>query len=1183
MSVYTGTKVNYGNTTSTVWGNSASSGALWYPEQDSANLAQAWTISGNAAGDTLSGGSNNDLMYGLAGADYLYGGSGNDVIFGNAGADYLYGEDGNDWLEYDSADALVDGGSGTDTISANFSSVGASINLTASKYASIEVVQGSSLGDTLFGSSYAESLSGGNGNDLLFGGAGGNDTLFGGSGADTFRFDGGYGNVIIGNDGAMASDAVKFQNVSLSEFNFGGSTNDALAGAMITGATGNLAFSVFKDGVTSSLTVQDWYTSYAASGDRVTRFVTADNVTFNVMLGNSVGSQSFTGTSLADVIYTYTGNNTLNGAAGADTVVGGNGNDLLYYDSLDNLFGGLGNDTVTAASLSSAVYLDLSGSKLKSIEYAIGTSLADTLWGSSLNDTLVGGAGADSLYGGSGNDALIGGAGMDVFLVKPNEGTDTIYADTTPTDNASDVVYLAGSKFSDLSFSTTGNDVVINYTSESGYTGGVDLQNWLTQNTTYGAVDANKYRVSRFVTDDKTFSLAVANDSNTSLWGTSIDDYILGGTGNDTILSYAGSDTIVAGNGDDLIFYDTSDVILDGGNGNDTLSLTKQTVATVIDLGENSNKKYKSIEYVAGSSLADWIAGTSTAAETLSGAAGADVLWGGTGTFADSLAGGTGADTFWFGKQQGQDIIANDGVQSVSDVVYLYDASVADLSFAVGTNNLSVYVGASAGYTDSLTLENWALSNTATASTQNLSRVNTFVTTDMTFSVAIANGATAGATLLGTTGVDIVYGSAYDDSLNGGSGADSINGGDGNDIIVFDSVDYKVDGGSGIDTLKAAGAGAFVYLADSKYTSIEYIAGTTGSDTLGGTSGAETLEGGSGADILWGGSGDDSLSGGAGSDTYWFGSNDGTDTIAADAVNNVSDVVYFGNMNGLVSFSALSFTAGTDDLTISVNEASGYTDKLVLASWMTYNANATTANQSRINKFVTSDGTFGLAVGTDASESLRGTSLADYIQAGAGDDTINGLVGKDLIYAGDGNDIITYSTAALVINGGSGNDTLSVASATAGTMAYLGQTNVTSVEYLLGSSYADSLAGSINDDTIEGGAGNDILWGMTGSDVLTGGAGVDTYWFGSGDGADTISSASTNVQDTVYFYNTGSAFSCTLSGDNLVINYGNGDSLTIADWNKTDGQKLNQFQAAGVSGTYKLTMIDSTTASWTKI
>lgn len=73
-------------------------------------------MEGTAGNDTLTGTTGNDRLYGHAGNDILNGGTGDDFLRGGAGADTLRGDAGNDTLVYDAADAVIDGGSGIDTL-----------------------------------------------------------------------------------------------------------------------------------------------------------------------------------------------------------------------------------------------------------------------------------------------------------------------------------------------------------------------------------------------------------------------------------------------------------------------------------------------------------------------------------------------------------------------------------------------------------------------------------------------------------------------------------------------------------------------------------------------------------------------------------------------------------------------------------------------------------------------------------------------------------------------------------------------------------------------------------------------------------------------------------------------------------------------------------------------------------
>ena len=62
-------------------------------------------------------------------------------------------------------------------------------------------------------------------------------------------------------------------------------------------------------------------------------------------------------------------------------------------------------------------------------------------------------------------------------------------------------------------------------------------------------------------------------------------------------------------------------------------------------------------------------------------------LWGGSGDVSDVLFGGDGSDIFFYGKNDGEDVIKN---ASSSDVVYLYDVSLSDITSAdISGNKIS--------------------------------------------------------------------------------------------------------------------------------------------------------------------------------------------------------------------------------------------------------------------------------------------------------------------------------------------------------------------------------------------------------------------------------------------------------------------------------------------------------------
>ncbi len=105
-------------------------------------------------------------------------------------------------------------------------------------------------------------------------------------------------------------------------------------------------------------------------------------------------------------------------------------------------------------------------------------------------------------------------------------------------------------------------------------------------------------------------------------------------------------------------------------------------------------------------------------------------------------------------------------------------------------------------------------------------------------------------------------------------------------------------------------------------------------------------------------------------------------------------------------------------------------------------------------------------VGTDATETIKGTLAGDQIFGFAGNDTIMGYQGQDCIDGMGGNDKLI---------GGDDSDKL------------------------IGGSGADRLIGDDGRDKLYGGSGNDRLEGRAGNDMLAGGSGNDRLIGGSGD------------------------------------------------------------------------------------
>ena len=136
------------------------------------------------------------------------------------------------------------------------------------------------------------------------------------------------------------------------------------------------------------------------------------------------------------------------------------------------------------------------------------------------------------------------------------------------------------------------------------------------------------------------------------------------------------------------------------------------------------------------------------------------------------------------------------------------------------------------------------------------------------------------ATIVGTTGDDVINGTSGPDVIAGLGGNDTINGGKGDDVICGYAGDDTLNGDDGNDTL--IGSYGNDELDGGKGS--DTLTGGDGSDVLDGRDGEDVLDGGSGNDALTGGDGDDTLAGGNGNDALT--GNKGDDVLDGGADND---------------------------------------------------------------------------------------------------------------------------------------------------------------------------------------------------------------------------------------------------------------------------------------------------------
>ena len=383
--------------------------------------ADADTLYGNGGDDKVTGNGGDDVLTGGAGNDTISGGDGDDYLMGDAGNDRLDGGAGSDWAGYESANAAVKvdlslttaqntGGGGTDTL-LNIE------NVYGTAYA--DTLTGSAANNMLFGAAGNDSISGGQGDDFMAGGAGA-DTLSGGDGDDTVSYDDGDTTGVNVNLATGVATGHGTDSLVSIEGVYGSGGDDTLT----AGATGSyLGGSGGNDSLTSG-SGADYIEG--GSGNDVVGGLTAGDVvsggegndTFNLTRG-SEGEVTITAGEGDDVLAGDAGalSITFNGGAGRDQVLaqGGSANfdlggdaDFLNYsaytynsevridagDGDDKIYVRYGSNTVSGGDGDDIIVLIQSDSR----NYFYGDAGDDVLNSSSAGDVLHGGVGADHIY-----------------------------------------------------------------------------------------------------------------------------------------------------------------------------------------------------------------------------------------------------------------------------------------------------------------------------------------------------------------------------------------------------------------------------------------------------------------------------------------------------------------------------------------------------------------------------------------------------------------------------------------------------------------------------------------------------------------------------------------------------------------------------------------------------------------
>ncbi len=607
-------------------------------------------ISTGKADDLVFSGWGEDSVYGGEGDDFQFGQTGDDVLDGGFGNDYLAGGDGNDSIDGGAGNGLIIGGDGAgndqyiggageDTVRYSSAMAGIAVDLSLGLAKSRAEFNNSGIGvDALFeieniiAGNYDDQLIGNSGSNV-FKALGGKDVIDGAGGSDTIDYSDKDKSVVVALQGRAVTKVLVGGLIEDSVVNvenlIGGSAPDTLAGDasdnVIDGSAGN-------DRMAGGGGNDVYYVDNA--GDVINEFLRQgiDEIRSSISFTLSPHTETLTlsgslningiGNDLSNTLVGNSANNALNGLAGADTLIGGLGNDLYVIDNLgdivtENLDEGV--DTIQTAIVNCLLADNVEN------WVAVGTAVASAT-GNLLDNNLSGNGGPNTIDGALGNDTLTGAGGVDQFVVSAGQ----------------DVVTDLGNGGPDALVVQAGATVTATVTA-----------NWVANLATSNLGIANVMTAARSVNLAAVTSGAGFNVTNTgaatALIGSSLADTLVGGSGNDTIVGGNGNDTLIGNSGSDS---------MTGGAGADSFALIGNDI--VVDFNSTQSDTLNLAGLVSGNtvafsnvtglldlsgsfSTASFRAAASVSATTIVGGAGADSMVGG--GEADSFAGGAGNDT----------------------------------------------------------------------------------------------------------------------------------------------------------------------------------------------------------------------------------------------------------------------------------------------------------------------------------------------------------------------------------------------------------------------------------------------------------------------------------------------------------------------------------------------------------
>jgi uncharacterized delta-60 repeat protein len=678
-------------------------------------------INGTAGADRLVGLGGDDVLNGLAGNDTLDGGAGNDNLFGGDGADLYYLRDDGDQVKETNATSIggmdtvysylaaytltanvengrilatgtanltgnalnnvlyagvgnnvLDGSTGTDTVSYIYATAAITASLTATlgqetegsgidTLRNVENLTGSNYQDTLIGNSAANTLNGGTGADILMGR----------DGSDTYYVDN-VDDYVRETNGLASTGGTDLVYSYLAAYTLGANVENgrilATGAANLTGnSLNNVLYAGVSDNVLNGGSGTDTVSyAYATAGITVSLAVATVQATGGSGSDILTAIENLTGSSFGDTLVGNGAANVIDGGLGNDSLAGGLGNDTYIINTLSDVVtekSGEGTDLIQSAISYSLIDTDgagANGGNVENLQLTGTASINGT--GNILNNVIYANSGINSIDGGVGSDTVsyfyastTGSTGVTLNLSVINASGQATASGISGADLVKNVENITGSNYKDTLTGNAGANVLDGGSGLDSMTGGDGSDTYYVRDVGDIVIETN----------------AVASTGGTDHVHSYLAAYTLTANVENGRILATGTASLTGNTLNNVLYAGAGDNVLNGFSGIDTVSYQYATTSVSVSLatsaaqstGGSGSDTLQNIDNLTGSSFHDTLIGDGNANtlnglalnDSLNGGGGNDVLLGGDGTDLligglgkDLLTGGAGNDTFDF-------------------------------------------------------------------------------------------------------------------------------------------------------------------------------------------------------------------------------------------------------------------------------------------------------------------------------------------------------------------------------------------------------------------------------------------------------------------------------------------------------------------------------------------------------